>query len=194
MRHGDSILSLFHAFLTGAAMLDHSHKPCRVPHREPQSSRSNIDNASNLHGIIKDISALLSSASGPKNDLHCVLATTIVMRYIETQTLSPDALVELVVSLRSALNNAPITQTKPPAVQIEYSVTADYIICLEDGHMCKSLQRYLKNKFKLSPQAYRLRWGLPADYPMVAENYSRRRGEVARANQLGLYQRAKKQD
>ncbi|MFN9612418.1 MAG: MucR family transcriptional regulator, partial [Hyphomonadaceae bacterium] len=59
-----------------------------------------------------------------------------------------------------------------------------YIICLEDGKKLKMLKRYLRSKYNLSPEEYRRRWNLPADYPMVAPNYAKRRSEFAR--QIGL--------
>ena len=177
-------------------MLDHPRQPAR---QTPHGSRAT--SAQDLQGMIKEIGAWLDSGPAPQHDLSCVLAATLALRYIETQPLTPDALVGLVTALRTALNNPasphPVSQKGPdtrpdtPAVPVAQSVTPDYIICLEDGHACKSLQRYLKHKFRLSPEAYRLKWNLPADYPMVAETYSRRRADLARAHQLGRYQRDK---
>ncbi len=172
-------------------MLDHPRQTDQVSRfAEPSSDPARqIDR--DLDGFIQDMGELLTRSSNPHLDLHSVLATKIVLRYIETQPLTPDALVELVSSLRAALHNGSLKQARLPAVPIDQSVTADYLICLEDGHQCKSLQRYLKHKFQLSPHAYRLRWGLPADYPMVAENYSRHRSYLARSHQLGRYERNK---
>lgn len=172
-------------------MLDHPRQPAR---QTPQVTRA--ASAQDLQGMIKEIGAWLDSGPAPQQDLSCVLAATLALRYIETQPLTPDALVGLVTALRAALNNSasqkePDTRPDTPAVPVAQSVTPDYIICLEDGHACKSLQRYLKHKFRLSPEAYRLKWNLPADYPMVAETYSRRRADLARAHHLGRYQRDK---
>lgn len=77
-----------------------------------------------------------------------------------------------------------------PAVPICQSVTADYIISLEDGRKFKSLQRHLRTNFDMSPQEYRMKCVLPADYPMIAPNYAKARSELAKASGLG--QRAKK--
>jgi predicted transcriptional regulator len=66
------------------------------------------------------------------------------------------------------------------AVPIEESITHDYLICLEDGKKLRSLKRYLRTKYGLSPEEYRTRWGLPADYPMVAPAYSALRSEIAK--------------
>lgn len=177
--------------LTDIAMLDHPSQPAQAARDGRKSSRPEERSAQYLQAMIGDMRALLSRSSGQEEDLPCVLAASIAMRYLETRNVTPGELVELVTSLREALAHAPLLRSKPPAVPIEQSVTDDYIICLEDGHLCKSLQRYLKNKFRISPQAYRLKWGLPDDYPMVAQNYSRRRAELARTHQLGRYQRDK---
>lgn len=67
-----------------------------------------------------------------------------------------------------------------PAVPIEQSVTDEYIVCLEDGRRLKTLKRYLQRRYALTPQAYRARWGLPHDYPMMAPSYARLRSLVAK--------------
>ena len=178
-------------------MLDH---PRKTHHQNPParhgSNALRTGSAQDLQEMIKEIGAWLGDNPDPQADLSSVLAATLALRYIGTQPMTPDALVGLVSALRTALDK-PLLQEGPdnrsnmPAVPVAQSVTPDYIICLEDGHACKSLQRYLRHKFRLSPEAYRLKWSLPADYPMVAETYSRRRADLARANQLGRYQRDK---
>lgn len=72
-----------------------------------------------------------------------------------------------------------------PAVAIKKSVTSDYIICLEDGRKMKTLRRHLATSYKLTPDQYRARWGLPADYPMVAPSYSEKRKQLAMKSGLG---------
>src|SRR3546814_2144615 len=67
-----------------------------------------------------------------------------------------------------------------PAVPIKKSVTPEFIICLEDGKKLKMLKRHLKTAYDMSPEDYRQRWGLPADYPMVAPNYARQRSKLAK--------------
>ena len=62
-----------------------------------------------------------------------------------------------------------------PAVSIRASVKPDHIVCLEDGKKLKMLKRYLRTNYNMSPEEYRARWGLPADYPMVAPNYASHR-------------------
>jgi len=72
-----------------------------------------------------------------------------------------------------------------PAVPVKKSITPDFIVCLEDGKKLKMLKRYLRGKYKLSPDDYRAKWGLPADYPMVAPNYAALRSQFAKDNGLG---------
>jgi predicted transcriptional regulator len=79
-----------------------------------------------------------------------------------------------------------------PAVPIKKSVTPDYIVCLEDGRQLKMLKRHLRNAFDMSPDQYRRRWGLPADYPMVAPNYAKKRSKIAKKIRLGTRPRRKR--
>jgi predicted transcriptional regulator len=72
-----------------------------------------------------------------------------------------------------------------PAVPIKKSIHPDYLICLEDGKKLKMLKRHLKSAFNMTPEQYRERWGLPADYPMVAPNYAEKRSELAKKIGLG---------
>jgi predicted transcriptional regulator len=67
-----------------------------------------------------------------------------------------------------------------PAVPIDESVTRDYIVCLEDGRRLKTLKRYLRRKYSLTPEQYRVRWHLPENYPMVAPGYAQLRSSLAR--------------
>jgi predicted transcriptional regulator len=77
-----------------------------------------------------------------------------------------------------------------PAVPVKKSVLPDYIVCLEDGKKLKMLKRHLKTAYNLTPEQYRERWGLPADYPMVAPNYAKQRSQLAR--DLGLGTKSKR--
>lgn len=72
-----------------------------------------------------------------------------------------------------------------PAVSIKKSVTADYIICLEDGKKFKSLKRHLRTRYSMTPDEYRTKWGLAHDYPMVAPNYAKERSNLAKRMGLG---------
>ena len=75
-----------------------------------------------------------------------------------------------------------------PAVPVKKSVTPDYIVCLEDGKKLKMLKRHLNTAYDLTPDAYRAKWGLPSDYPMVAPNYAKARSDLAL--KLGLGRKA----
>lgn len=88
--------------------------------------------------------------------------------------------------------DGPTVSRKPgePAVPIRNSITADHIVCLEDGRKFKSLKRHLRTRYNLSPEEYRARWALPADYPMVAPNYAKARHELAMRMGLGTAESA----
>ncbi len=113
--------------------------------------------------------------------------------YFANTTVNSDAIPSLLTSLMAGVeglyeNRA--TTAEPvvrgePAVAIEDSITPDAIICLEDGRSFKSLKRHLRSKFDLSPEEYRAKWGLAADYPMVAPNYAKARSELAKSMGLG---------
>ena len=79
-----------------------------------------------------------------------------------------------------------------PAVSIRKSISPDYIICLEDGKKLKMLKRHLKTSYNITPDEYRMRWGLPSDYPMVAPNYAKQRSKLAKAIGLGTKARPRR--
>ena len=105
--------------------------------------------------------------------------------------VSSEELTELIRSVHRTLanlsgaNGERPTERPKPAAPINKSVNHDYIICLEDGKKLKMLKRYLRSTYNLSPDEYRKRWGLPADYPMVAPAYAARRSEFAKKIGLG---------
>ena len=88
----------------------------------------------------------------------------------------------------SGSSAAPAEPPKP-AIAVKRSVTNDYLICLEDGKKFKSLKRHLRTQYGLSPEDYREKWGLPADYPMVAPNYAKARSNLAKQMGLGQQRR-----
>jgi predicted transcriptional regulator len=98
---------------------------------------------------------------------------------------------DLIRTVHSALEGlgqeapAPVDERPKPAVPISRSVQNDYIVCLEDGKRLKMLKRYLRSRYDMSPEEYRRRWGLPADYPMVAPAYAARRSDFAKKIGLG---------
>ncbi|MDP1641935.1 MAG: MucR family transcriptional regulator [Phenylobacterium sp.] len=128
-------------------------------------------------------------AAGRPNDA-LRLGVDIVAAYISRNAVSAEALPDLIRSVHSALNRlgeaepaAPLERPKP-AVPVNRSVQDEYIVCLEDGKRLKMLKRYLRSRYDMSPEDYRRRWGLPADYPMVAPAYAAKRSDFAK--QIGL--------
>ena len=130
------------------------------------------------------------AAGGYESDL-IELSTDIVSAYVSHNAVSPTDLPKLIAEVHGALralqtNEAPLpVEELKPAVPVRKSVAADFIICLEDGKKFKSLKRHLRTHYNLSPEEYREKWGLPADYPMVAPNYSATRSKLAKDNGLG---------
>ncbi len=88
-------------------------------------------------------------------------------------------------SLAKIFSGAPVETTLQPAVPIRRSITPDHIICLEDGKKLKMLKRHLRTAYDMSPEDYRIRWGLALDYPMVAPNYAKQRSALAKKFGLG---------
>ena len=121
------------------------------------------------------------------------LTADIVSAYVSNNTVVATDLPALINNVFDALKKACTSSMQPakeelrPAVPIKKSVTAEYIICLEDGKKFKSLKRHLRTHYDLSPEEYREKWGLPHDYPMVAPNYAAARSDLAK--RMGLGQR-----
>ena len=118
-------------------------------------------------------------------------SAVIVQAYVGNNRASSTEVANLVRSVHATLtglvqsgNELSVTAQKP-AVPVKKSITPDYVICLEDGKKLKMLKRYLRTKYKLTTDEYRAKWGLSADYPMVAPNYSTRRSEFAKKIGLG---------
>ena len=118
------------------------------------------------------------------------LTSDIVAAHVSNNDVAVGALPGLITTVYAALANlgeAPaVEEAKPqPAVAVRSSVKPDYIVCLEDGKKLKMLKRYLRTNYNMSPEEYRARWGLPADYPMVAPNYAEKRRDLAKKIGLG---------
>jgi len=116
-------------------------------------------------------------------------ATDIVAAYVSNNAISPSDLPGLLKVVHAKLGELADASTEAPrpdpAVPIKKSVTDHHIICLEDGAKLKMLKRYLRTHYDMSPDEYRARWGLRADYPMVAPEYARRRSDFAKKIGLG---------
>lgn len=118
------------------------------------------------------------------------LTADIVSAYVSKNPLPATGLPELIASVHVSLSRvggliAPVVEPQTPAVNPKKSVFPDYIVCLEDGKRFKSLKRHLSTDFGLTPDAYRAKWNLPRDYPMVAPNYAAQRSALAKASGLG---------
>jgi predicted transcriptional regulator len=136
------------------------------------------------------------------------LASEIVIAYLGQRDLEPEQVPHFIRMVRAALDegapdlsvgeelaeagsSAASDSPQVPAVRPEDSITPDYLISLEDGKPYRSLRRHLMARYGLTPEAYRKKWNLPPDYPMVAPNYSRDRSKVAKRIGLGKAPSAK---
>lgn len=119
------------------------------------------------------------------------MAAEIAAAYVSANPAPAHELPALIRTIHNALLEvagvaAPTPEATPePAVSIKKSVTADYIICLEDGKKFKSLKRHLRTRYAMTPEEYRTKWGLAHDYPMVAPNYAKERSNLAKRMGLG---------
>ena len=118
------------------------------------------------------------------------MAVDIVAAYVSNNTVPaaqvPEVINTVYGSLSSLDGGAQATpEPAKPAVSVRRSVTPDYIVCLEDGKKLKMLKRHLRAAYDMSPEEYRAKWGLPADYPMVAPNYAAQRSAFAKKIGLG---------
>ncbi|MFC5423756.1 MucR family transcriptional regulator [Bosea eneae] len=118
----------------------------------------------------------------------------IVVAFVSHNSVTPASLPSLIQDAHSALRNLRTGAQTPasedahvPAVAIKKSIHPDFLICLEDGKPRKLLKRYLRTVHNLTPDAYRAKWGLPADYPMVAPAYAEMRSQMAKENGLGNF-------
>lgn len=125
----------------------------------------------------------------PNRSELLALTSEIVSAHISNNAVGGGdvaALIQSVFDTLSVLGSEELAPTElTPAVPIKKSVTDDYIICLEDGKKLKMLKRHLMTSYGLTPEEYRAKWGLKADYPMVAPAYARKRQELAKKIGLG---------
>ena len=116
------------------------------------------------------------------------LTAQIVSAHVSNNSVSADTLPSLIQEIHRTLaaiaQGEPVVEKQQPAVPVKKSVYPDHIICLEDGKKLKMLKRHLKTAYNMTPDQYRDKWGLTADYPMVAPNYAKHRSSLAK--QIGL--------
>ncbi|MXQ10271.1 MucR family transcriptional regulator [Microvirga makkahensis] len=123
------------------------------------------------------------------------LCAEIVSAYVSHNSVPAADLPVLLTSVHAALAKTAQGQHEEPkvelvpAVPVRKSITPDAIICLEDGKSFKSLKRHLRTTYDMTPEQYRAKWSLPADYPMVAPNYAKARSELAKTMGLGQQRR-----
>lgn len=123
------------------------------------------------------------------------MVSDIVAAYVSNHSMEPSELpsfIQLVQRSLCSLNSKhsfALTSRSEPAVPIEESIQPDYIVCLEDGKRMKMLKRHLKTSYNMTPDQYRERWGLPANYPMVAPNYAIKRQGIAKSIGLGTHRK-----
>jgi predicted transcriptional regulator len=119
------------------------------------------------------------------------MTADVVAAYVSNNTLATGQLADVIHavynSLRGLEGQVAETPTEPlkPAVPVRKSITPEYLVCLEDGKKLKMLKRHLRSTYNMTPDDYRTKWGLPADYPMVAPKYAEQRSEFAKKIGLG---------
>jgi predicted transcriptional regulator len=129
-----------------------------------------------------------------QTELLITLTSDIVAAHVSNNSVGVGDVSTLIQNVHAALANlsqpAPAPEVKPePAVSVRSSIKPDYIICLEDGKKLKMLKRHLMTHYQMTPEDYRAKWGLPADYPMVAPNYAEQRRNLAKKIGLGTKRR-----
>jgi predicted transcriptional regulator len=128
------------------------------------------------------------------NETLITLTADIVSAHVSNNSVAVNDLPQLIQNVHGALNGLGGTGQEPaarpePAVSIRASVKPDFIVCLEDGKKLKMLKRHLMTHYQLTPEQYRQKWGLTADYPMVAPNYAEQRRTLAKKIGLGTKRR-----
>lgn len=140
---------------------------------------------------------MTEAVNGAGKDLLVELTADIVAAYVSNHVVPVAELAALIGDVHSALNNtsapapvAAVVEKPKPPVPVRKSIQDDYLICLEDGQKFKSLKRHLMTHYNMTPEEYREKWDLPADYPMVAPAYAEARSRLAK--EMGLGQRRKR--
>lgn len=129
-----------------------------------------------------------------QSELLITLTSDIVAAHVSNNSVAVSDVSSLIQNVYSALSGltspAAVPEAKPePAVSVRSSIKPDFIVCLEDGKKLKMLKRHLMTHYQMTPDDYRAKWGLPADYPMVAPNYAEQRRSLAKKIGLGTKRR-----
>jgi MucR family transcriptional regulator, transcriptional regulator of exopolysaccharide biosynthesis len=137
--------------------------------------------------------ASMTDSSGNGNFI--ALTAEIVSAYVSNNTVPAGDIPGLINQVHAALSRVSsksgdgASEPLKPAISLKKSVTPEYIVCLEDGKKFKSLKRHLRTQYNMTPEQYREKWGLAADYPMVAPNYAAARSQLAKQMGLGQQRR-----
>jgi len=129
------------------------------------------------------------------SDSFIELTADIVSAYVSNNTVSAAEIPALINQVHGALLRVSTGQSEgpseplKPAVPVKRSISAEHLVCLEDGKKFKSLKRHLRTQYNMTPEQYREKWGLPPDYPMVAPNYAAARSQLAKEMGLGQQRR-----
>ncbi len=131
-----------------------------------------------------------------RDDTLITLTADIVAAHVSNNNVDVGDIPGLIRSVHDALNGLGTTVEEAPtkldpAVPVRNSIKPDYIVCLEDGRKLKMLKRHLMTHYNLTPEQYRAKWNLPADYPMVAPNYAEQRRSLAKKIGLGTKRRTR---
>ena len=135
----------------------------------------------------------MSETTGNQNFIE--LTAEIVSAYVSNNTVPAGEIPSLINQVHAALarvsGKSGETQPEPlrPAVSVKKSITPEYIVCLEDGKKFKSLKRHLRTQYNMTPEQYREKWALGADYPVVAPSYAAARSQLAKQMGLGQQRR-----
>lgn len=119
------------------------------------------------------------------------LTVNVAVAYLGNNEISAEQVPELMATIHNSLRKLEGDETEPenaplkPAVPVRRSVMNEYIVCLEDGKQLKMLKRHLRTTYNMTPEEYRAKWNLPANYPMVAPAYAAQRSEFAKKIGLG---------
>jgi predicted transcriptional regulator len=145
-------------------------------------------------GITEDF-AWGSAMNDKSSSNYIELTADIVSAYVSNNAVAAGDISSLISQVHSALLRVSNGQTEvvsealKPAIAVKKSITPDYLICLEDGKKFKSLKRHLRTQYNMTPEHYREKWGLAADYPMVAPKYAEARSQLAKQMGLGQQRR-----
>ncbi|HTV36981.1 MAG TPA: MucR family transcriptional regulator [Xanthobacteraceae bacterium] len=137
-------------------------------------------------------------ADNPGESSYIELTAQIVSAYVGNNTVPSGEIANLIGQVHAALRRVSGGQATPPAepakpaVPVKRSINSDFIVCLEDGKKFKSLKRHLRTQYDMTPEQYREKWALPADYPMVAPAYAAARSQLAKQMGLGQQRRRRK--